>query len=195
MAIKTMEQIVAENEMKRMQRQAKLAAQKQYNADVRAKLHDNHIEDMIAWHEDCKIWQMKRAGLTAIIFPGIAASQQYKSYVAHNIAKHDRKNWPGIKTAGNQGDTPYYTNSSHLPVGYTYDIFDALDIQDELQTLYTSGTVFHAFLGEKLPDWKTAADLVRTIAENYNINVVTIWNYVELYCVFCIKIKHLNQNK
>ena len=93
---------------------------------------------------------------------------------SYRLAKHDRKNWPGIKTAGNQGDTPYYTNSSHLPVGYTYDIFDALDIQDELQTLYTSGTVFHAFLGEKLPDWKAAADLVRKIATNYKLPYYTL---------------------
>ena len=90
------------------------------------------------------------------------------------LAKHDRKRWPGIKTAGHEGDTPYYTNSSHLPVDYTRDIFDALDIQDELQTLYTSGTVFHAFLGEKLPDWKAAANLVRTIAENYKLPYYTI---------------------
>ena len=69
---------------------------------------------------------------------------------------------------------PYYTNSSHLPVDYTADIFDALDIQDELQTLYTSGTVFHAFLGEKLPDWKAAAKLVKTIAENYKLPYYTI---------------------
>ena len=79
----------------------------------------------------------------------------------YRLAKHDRKRWPGIKTAGKPGDTPYYTNSSHLPVDYTVDIFDALDIQDELQTLYTSGTVFHAFLGEKLPDWKAAASRCR----------------------------------
>ena len=90
------------------------------------------------------------------------------------LAKHDRKQWPQIKTAGHQGDTPYYTNSSHLPVDYTADIFDALDIQDELQTLYTSGTVFHAFLGEKLPDWQAAADLVRTIAENYKLPYFTL---------------------
>ena len=70
--------------------------------------------------------------------------------------------------------TPYYTNSSHLPVEYTTDIFDALDIQDELQTLYTSGTVFHAFLGEKLPDWKSAAALVRKIAENYKLPYYTM---------------------
>ncbi len=93
---------------------------------------------------------------------------------AYRLARHDRKKWPDIRTAGRQGDTPYYTNSSHLPVDYTMDIFDALDIQDELQTLYTSGTVFHAFLGEKLPDWKAAASLVRKIAENYRLPYYTI---------------------
>ena len=92
----------------------------------------------------------------------------------YRLAKHDRKRWPGIKTAGKPGDTPYYTNSSHLPVDYTVDIFDALDIQDELQTLYTSGTVFHAFLGEKLPDWKAVASLVRTIASNYKLPYYTL---------------------
>ena len=92
----------------------------------------------------------------------------------YRLAKHDRKKWPAIKTAGKVDDTPYYTNSSHLPVDYTADIFDALDIQDELQTLYTSGTVFHAFLGEKLPDWKAAADLIRTIAENYKLPYYTL---------------------
>ena len=92
----------------------------------------------------------------------------------YRLAKHDRKNWPAIKTAGKQGDTPYYTNSSHLPVEYTTDIFDALDIQDELQILYTSGTVFHAFLGEKLPDWKAAANLVKTIADNYKLPYYTL---------------------
>jgi len=93
---------------------------------------------------------------------------------AYRFAKHDKAKWPAIRTAGNEGETPYYTNSSHLPVGYTADIFDALDIQDELQTLYTSGTVFHAFLGEKLPDWKAAATLVRTIAENYRLPYYTL---------------------
>ena len=92
----------------------------------------------------------------------------------YRLAKHDRKRWPAIRTAGKPGDTPYYTNSSHLPVDYTTDIFDALDIQDELQTLYTSGTVFHAFLGEKLPDWRAAADLIRTIAENYKLPYYTL---------------------
>ena len=93
---------------------------------------------------------------------------------SYRLAKHDKKRWPAIKTAGNPGDTPYYTNSSHLPVDYTADIFDALDIQDDLQTLYTSGTVFHAFLGEKLPDWKAAADLIRKIAENYKLPYYTL---------------------
>lgn len=93
---------------------------------------------------------------------------------SYRLAKHDKKRWPLIKTAGKVGDTPYYTNSSHLPVGYTADIFEALDVQDELQTLYTSGTVFHAFLGEKLPDWKAAAKLVRTIAENYKLPYYTM---------------------
>ncbi len=92
----------------------------------------------------------------------------------YRLAKHDRERYPDIITAGHEGDTPYYTNSSHLPVDYTSDIFDALDIQDDLQTLYTSGTVFHAFLGEKLPDWKAAATLVRKIAENYKLPYYTI---------------------
>ncbi len=92
----------------------------------------------------------------------------------YRLAKHDKKRYPEIITAGALGDTPYYTNSSHLPVDYTVDVFDALDIQDELQTLYTSGTVFHAFLGEKLPDWQAAANLVRTIAENYKLPYYTM---------------------
>lgn len=91
----------------------------------------------------------------------------------YRLAKHDKKVYPDIITA-NEGGTPYYTNSSHLPVNYTEDIFSALTIQDELQTLYTSGTVFHAFLGEKLPDWKAAASLVKTIADNYKLPYYTI---------------------
>lgn len=92
----------------------------------------------------------------------------------YRLAKHDKKQYPAIITATEDGNTPYYTNSSHLPVGYTDDIFDALDVQDELQTLYTSGTVFHAFLGEKLPDWKGAAALVHKIAQNYKLPYYTI---------------------
>lgn len=91
----------------------------------------------------------------------------------YRFARYDKKHYPGIVTA-NENGTPYYTNSTHLPVGYTDDIFSALDIQDELQTLYTSGTVFHAFLGEKLPDWRSAATLVRKIAENYKLPYYTL---------------------
>ena len=92
---------------------------------------------------------------------------------AYRLAKHDVSRYPDIKTA-NMNGTPYYTNSSNLPVGYTDDIFDALAVQDDIQTLYTSGTVFHAFLGEKLPDWKAAATLVRKIAENHKLPYYTI---------------------
>ena len=93
---------------------------------------------------------------------------------SYRLAKHDKERYPDIITASENGKTPYYTNSSHLPVGYTDDIFSALDVQDRLQTLYTSGTVFHSFLGEKLPSWKAAANLVRKIAENYRLPYYTI---------------------
>ena len=94
---------------------------------------------------------------------------------AYRLAKHDTERYPDIITAAKScDDTPYYTNSSHLPVGYTEDVFSALDVQDDLQTLYTSGTVFHAFLGEKMPDWKAAANLVRKIAENYKLPYYTL---------------------
>ena len=91
----------------------------------------------------------------------------------YRFAKHDKERYPDIITA-NENGTPYYTNSSHLPVGYTEDIFTALEVQDELQTRYTSGTVFHAFLGEKLPDWQAAAALVRKIAENFKLPYYTM---------------------
>jgi len=92
----------------------------------------------------------------------------------YRLAKHDIKMYPDIITAGQDGETPYYTNSSHLPVNYTEDVFQALDIQDELQTLYTSGTVFHVFIGEKMPDWKSTAKLVKSIAESYKIPYYTM---------------------
>ncbi len=93
---------------------------------------------------------------------------------SYRLAKHDVKRFPDILTASGGNGTPYYTNSSHLPVGFTEDVFEALDVQDELQTLYTSGTVFHTFLGEKMPDWKAAANLVRKIAENYKLPYYTL---------------------
>ena len=93
---------------------------------------------------------------------------------AFRLAKHDKKRYPDIITATDNESAPYYTNSSHLPVGYTDDIFKALDVQDELQTLYTSGTVFHAFLGQRLEDWKATMNLVRKIAENYRLPYYTM---------------------
>ena len=96
---------------------------------------------------------------------------------SYRLAKHDKAKFPKIITASEgkgKNATPYYTNSSHLPVGFTDDIFKALEIQDELQTLYTSGTVFHAFLGQKLDNWKTAANLVRKIAENFRLPYYTL---------------------
>ena len=91
----------------------------------------------------------------------------------YRFAKHDKEAFPDIITA-NEGGTPYYTNSSHLPVGATDDLFEALEIQDNFQTKYTSGTVFHAFIGEKLPDWKAAALLVKKISDNFRLPYYTI---------------------
>ena len=94
--------------------------------------------------------------------------------VCHRFALHDKRDFPDIITAGDNTDgAPYYTNSSNLPVGYTDDIFEALDHQDELQTKYTGGTVFHAFLGERLPNWKSAMMLTKKIAENYRLPYFT----------------------
>jgi len=94
---------------------------------------------------------------------------------AYRLAKHDKERYPDIITSGGKdGKAPYYTNSSHLPVGFTEDIFEALDIEDRFQTLYTSGTVFHTFLGQKLPDWKSCMHLVKKIAENYKLPYFTM---------------------
>ena len=93
---------------------------------------------------------------------------------AYRLAKHDRERYPDIITASDNDEAPYYTNSSHLPVGYTDDIFTALEVQDNLQTLYTSGTVFHTFLGQKLPDWQSCMSLVRKIAENFRLPYYTM---------------------
>ena len=90
------------------------------------------------------------------------------------FAKHDRDKHKDIITAGEEGETPYYTNSTHLPVGYSEDIFDALDLQDKFQTEYTSGTVFHGFVGEKIKDWKITMKLVKGIAKNYSLPYYTI---------------------
>ncbi len=92
----------------------------------------------------------------------------------YRLAMHDIKDYPEIITADKNGEKPYYTNSSNLPVGFTDDVFEALENQNDLQTLYTSGTVFHAFVGEKLPSWKSAANLVRKIAEHSKLPYYTI---------------------
>ena len=92
----------------------------------------------------------------------------------YRFAKMDKAKYPDIITAAKEGETPFYTNSSHLPVGYTSDLFEALDVQDDLQTLYTSGTVFHVFLGERMDSWQACASLVKKIAENYKLPYYTI---------------------
>ncbi|MCQ2793851.1 MAG: ribonucleoside triphosphate reductase [Bacilli bacterium] len=92
----------------------------------------------------------------------------------YRLAKHDKEIYPDIITAADKSNMPYYTNSSHLPVGYTEDIFKALDTEDRFQTLYTSGTVFHSFLGQKMPSWKSCMNLVKKIAENYRLPYYTI---------------------
>ena len=92
---------------------------------------------------------------------------------AYRLAKHDKKRYPDIITSGTPA-APYYTNSSNLPVGFTDDIFEAMDIQDPLQVKYTSGTVFHVFLGQKIADWTATRTLVRKIAENHKLPYYTI---------------------
>ena len=92
---------------------------------------------------------------------------------SHKLARDDRKENPDIVTAGTV-DAPYYTNSSALPVNAVDDIFDALDMEDPLQVKYTSGTIFHTFLGERLQDWETAAKLVKAIAGNYKLPTFTL---------------------
>lgn len=91
---------------------------------------------------------------------------------AYRLAKIDKEMYLGIIAAGNE--VPYYTNSSQLPVGHTEDLFQALDLQEPLQTLYTGGTVFHGFLGESIEDMETCKLLVRRVMENYEIPYFTI---------------------
>ncbi|HOJ63292.1 MAG TPA: ribonucleoside triphosphate reductase [Spirochaetota bacterium] len=91
---------------------------------------------------------------------------------SYRLAKHDKQKYPDIITSGDKD--PYYTNSTQLPVNYTTDIFEALDLQEELQCKYTGGTVFHGFLGEAIEDWRTCRDLVKAIAYNYRIPYFTI---------------------
>ncbi len=92
--------------------------------------------------------------------------------VSYRFAMHDRKLFKDIKTSGTKES--YYTNSVHLPVGHTDDLFDVLDHQDELQTKFTGGTVVHLFLGEKINDIHSVKMLVKKIAENYSLPYFTI---------------------
>ena len=91
---------------------------------------------------------------------------------SYRLARHDKEQFPDIITSGT--NEPFYTNSSQLPVDYTADVFEALDHQEALQTKYTGGTMFHVFMGEALKDWKSCADLVRTIASKYRIPFFTV---------------------
>ena len=93
--------------------------------------------------------------------------------IAYRLAKADRRKYPDIAAAGTE-DVPYYTNSTHLPVGHTEDLFEALEHQDDLQVLYTGGTVMHGFIGEQIDDWRQASLLVRRIAENYRLPYYTL---------------------
>ncbi len=90
----------------------------------------------------------------------------------YRLAKMDREKFPGIITQGDK--EPYYTNSSHLPVKYTNDIFAALNHQDEIQSLYTGGTVFHMFLGERIEDTEVCKKLVKKIAQTYKLPYYTV---------------------
>jgi len=92
--------------------------------------------------------------------------------VSYRFAKHDRDTFPDIVTAG--AGEPYYTNSIHLPVGYSDDVFEVLDHQNELQARFTGGTVVHCFIGEKIDDPNIVKLLIRKITENYSIPYFTI---------------------
>ncbi len=91
---------------------------------------------------------------------------------SYRLAKHDKEQYPQIITSGQK--EPYYTNSTQLPIDFTSDIFEALDHQESLQTRYTGGTVFHTFVGEQIKDWKSTANLIKTIFTNYKIPYLTI---------------------
>lgn len=128
----------------------------------------------------------------------------------YRLARLDKERYPEIKVANedacqSSGGAPYYTNSSQLPVGYTEDLFHALDLQDPLQTRYTGGTVFHIFLGEKMPDIQSTKNLIRKVAENYEMpyytlspvfSICPIHGYIpgeHHYCPKCDEEKGINQ--
>lgn len=90
---------------------------------------------------------------------------------SYRLAKIDKAKLPNIITAG--GKEPYYTNSTHLPVGFTDDIFEALELQDNLQTKYTGGTVFHGFIGEKIPDHEIIKNVLKKIFSKHHLPYLT----------------------
>lgn len=92
---------------------------------------------------------------------------------AYRMAREDKARYADIITASRNG-TPYYTNSTNMPVSFTDDLIEALDAQDDFQTMYTSGTVFHVFTEQALPDWQRAAEIVRMITENYRLPYFTL---------------------
>jgi len=136
---------------------------------------------------------------------------------SYRLAKHDKQHYPRIITAGGNSaggnspggslagtGEPYYTNSTQLPVTQTEDIFDALDLQEELQTAYTGGTVFHGFLGEAIEDWRSCRDLVKAMAYNYRIpyytisptfSVCPVHGYLKGEHFHCPKCKEAEENK
>jgi ribonucleoside-triphosphate reductase len=93
---------------------------------------------------------------------------------SYRLARADRRRFPDIKTATQDGNEPYYTNSTQLPVNYTDDIFRALDLQDELQSRYTGGTVQHIFLGEAAPNPESVKSFVRTVCSNFRLPYFTV---------------------
>jgi ribonucleoside-triphosphate reductase len=96
----------------------------------------------------------------------------------YRFAMKDKKMYPGIICANeaefSQGSDPFYTNSTQLPVNYTDDLFEALDLQDDLQTRYTGGTVLHLFLGEEMPDIEVVKSMVKKVANNYRLPYFTL---------------------
>ncbi len=117
---------------------------------------------------------------------------------SYRLARLDKKKYPEIIVANDKQvkqhtAEPYYTNSTQLPVGYTEDIFEALDLQDNLQTKYTGGTVFHGFLGERISDLETTKNLVRRIAENYRLPYFTLTPTFSI-CPKCGYIKGEHEN-
>ena len=91
----------------------------------------------------------------------------------YKLAKSDKEKFPGILQAGTETN-PYYTNSTQLPVGFSDDPFEALDLQDELQTKYTGGTVLHLYMGERISDAEKCKQIVKTVLENYKLPYMTI---------------------